>query len=64
MKVVLDDASLQFFCQKFRHIEDPLARCLILKAVNDMLTDKLVTIATFIPFVQSIFENEQDVYMI
>ena len=59
--VILDDKSLEFFLTSYKKIADPLTRCLVLRAVYDMMKKKLTTTQNFISVVQTIFSWESDV---
>jgi hypothetical protein len=61
VKVILDESSLNLFCNYFGKIEDPLSRILVLRSVYDMTLAKVCPSQTFSQLALSIFKEESDV---
>lgn len=61
VKVILDDNSLEFFCENYNRITDPLARLLILRSIYDMVLDARINLKKFVSLVSTVFEFEGNV---
>lgn len=61
VKVHLDTASLEVFKEKFSNITEPLSRCVIVRAFNDMAKGKKCDSSYFINLASLIFREESDV---
>lgn len=64
VKVHLDTASIEVFKDKFSNINEPLSRCVIVRAFNDMAKDKKCDSSFFINLASLIFREESDVVFV